>query len=57
MFDRVLDTPRHNPEVFFKQGFLKVFANFTGKHLCRSLFYTTPLMAASLRFYANNMWS
>ena len=26
------------PEVFFKKGVLKNFANFTGKHLCWSLF-------------------
>ena len=26
------------PEVFFKKGFLKNFANFTGKHLCWNLF-------------------
>ena len=27
------------PEVFFKKSVLKNFANFTGKHLCRSLFF------------------
>ena len=27
------------PEVFFKKGVLKNFANFTGKHLCWSLFF------------------
>ena len=26
------------PEMFFKTGVLKNFANFTGKHLCWSLF-------------------
>ena len=26
------------PEVFFKKGVLKNFANLTGKHLCWSLF-------------------
>ena len=26
------------PEVFCKKGVLKSFANFTGKHLCQSLF-------------------
>ena len=29
---------RQSPEVFCKKGFLKKFANFTGKHLCWSLF-------------------
>ena len=27
------------PDVFCKKGVLKNFANFTGKHLCQSLFY------------------
>ena len=27
------------PEVFFKKGALKNFAKFTGKHLCRGLFF------------------
>ena len=27
------------PEVFCKKGFLNNFANFTGKHLCQSLFF------------------
>ena len=27
------------PEVFFKKGVLKHFSNFTGKHLCWSLFF------------------
>ena len=27
------------PEVFFKKDVLKNFANFTGKHLCWSLFF------------------
>ena len=26
------------PEVFYKDGVLKTFSNFTGKHLCQSLF-------------------
>ena len=32
----ILKQPR---EVFFKKGVLKNFANFTGKHLCWSLFF------------------
>ena len=42
------------PEVFCKNGARRNFAKFTGKHLCRSLFfhkvaglYRTPLMAGS----------
>ena len=27
------------PQLFFKKGVLKNFANFTGKHLCWSLFF------------------
>ena len=27
------------PEVFYKEGVLKDFAKFTGKHLCQSLFF------------------
>ena len=27
------------PEMFFNIGTLKIFVNFTGKHLCRSLFF------------------
>ena len=27
------------PEVFCKKGVLKIFAKFTGKHLCKSLFF------------------
>ena len=29
---------RHPPEVFYKKGVLKIFAIFTGKQLCQSLF-------------------
>ena len=37
------------PEVFFKKNVLKNFANFTGKHLCWSLFFNkvTGLRACS----------
>ena len=30
---------KQSPEVFCKKGFLKNVANFTGKHLCQSLFF------------------
>ena len=26
-------------KVFYKKGVLKIFAKFTGKHLCQSLFF------------------
>ena len=32
------DLQRHSPEAFCKKGVLKNFANFTGRHLCWSLF-------------------
>ena len=37
------------PEVFFKKDVLKNFANFTGRHLCWSLFFNkvTGLRACS----------
>ena len=33
------DVQKHSPEAFCKKGVLKIFANFTGKHLCWSLFF------------------
>ena len=27
------------PEVFFRIGVLKIFANFIGKHMCQIVFY------------------
>ena len=33
------------PEVFFKKGFLKNFAKFTGKHLRQTLFFLIKLQA------------
>ena len=27
------------PELFYKKGVLKIFAKFTGKHLCRCFFF------------------
>ena len=27
------------PEVFYRKGALEIFMKFTGKHLCRSLFF------------------
>ena len=36
------------PKVFFKKGFLKNFAKFTGKHLCRSLHKVADLRLATL---------
>ena len=28
---------KQSPEMFYKKAALKIFAKFTGKHLCRSL--------------------
>ena len=28
-----------HPDLFYKKGFVKIFAKFTVKHLCRSLFF------------------
>ena len=37
IFDRILNfveqRQKQPPEVFYKKGVLKIFANFTGKHL------------------------
>ena len=33
------EVQKHSPEVFCKKGVLKNFTNFTGKHLCCSLFF------------------
>ena len=37
LFDDTLKQ-KQPPKVFYKKGALKNFANFTGKHLCWSLF-------------------
>ena len=37
------------PEVFCKKGVLKNFAKFTGKHLCRSLFFNKVTGLRSVR--------
>ena len=39
------------PEVFCKQGVLRNFAKFTGKHLCQSLFFNKVALAFSSEFY------
>ena len=46
MHRRVEETPllhfegqKQPPEVFYKKGVLKNFIKFTGKHLCRGLFF------------------
>ena len=31
----------NRPKVLFKKGVLKTFAKFTGKHLCKSLFFNS----------------
>ena len=34
-----LSNKKQTPEVFYKKGFCKNFAKFTGKRLCQSLFF------------------
>ena len=33
------------PEVFCRKVYLKIFAKFTGKHLCQSLFFVKETLA------------
>ena len=40
----LMDTEVATREVLRKKRVLKIFANFTGKHLCLSLFLTTKLL-------------
>ena len=35
----LLENQKQPPEVFCKKGVLEIFAKFTGKHLCQSLFF------------------
>ena len=49
--ERIENTRSSHPEVLCKKGVLSNFANFTGKHLCQSLFFNEvaglrPLVAA-----------
>ena len=39
--DKVKMYRSSHPEMFCKKGILKNFAKFTGKNLCRSLFFKT----------------
>ena len=38
------------PEVFCKQGALKNFAKFKGKHLCQSLFFLNKVPGSTCNF-------
>ena len=38
------------PAVFYKKGGIKNFANFTGKHLCQSLFFNKLQAEAACNF-------
>ena len=40
-----------HPEAFCKKGVLKIFAKFTGKHLCQSLFFSCRLKLSLLKKY------
>ena len=39
MWQTFLSVQKQPPEVFYKEGVLRIFARFTGKHLYRSLFF------------------
>ena len=47
IIDKSVSTHRNSrPEVFYKKGVLRIFAKFTGKHLCQGLVFNK---AAGLR--------
>ena len=46
MIVKYLQLRNQSPDVFFKKGVPENFAEFTGKHLCQSLFFNK---VASLR--------
>ena len=41
----------NRPEVFCKNGVLRNFAKFTGKHLCQRLFFTAGLRLLLKRYF------
>ena len=44
------------PEVFCKEGVLKNFANFTGKHLCQSLFFNENAGLSPATLLKRRLW-
>ena len=51
------------PEVFYKKGALKIFAKFTGKHLCQNHFFNkvpglrpATLLKKRLPFFIEHLW-
>ena len=48
---------RSPPEVFYKNGVLKSFAKFTGKHQCQSLFFNEILHAPPATLLKKELWS
>ena len=46
------------PDVFCKEGVLKIFTKFTGKHLCQSLFFNkfTGLRPETCNFIKKIIW-
>ena len=46
------------PEVFCKKGVLRNFAKFTGKHLCKRLFFNKVAGVKFLRtpFFIEHLW-
>ena len=41
-----------HPELFYKKGFVKIFAKFTVKHLCWSLFFQKQPPEVFLKIFA-----
>ena len=44
------------PEVFYKKGVLRNFVNFTGKHLCQSLFFNKVAGLRPATLLKNRLW-
>ena len=44
------------PEVFYKKDVLRNFAKFTGKHLCRTLFFTKVAGLRPTTLFKKRLW-
>ena len=49
VFDIILYIQKQPPEVFYKKGVLRNFANITRKHLCQNLFFNKVRSATLLK--------
>ena len=45
-----------HPEVFFKNGILRNFTKFTGKHLCQSLFFNNVAGPRPVTLLKKRLW-